>query len=261
MIRGYIILIAISLLAFRANGQEPNNSPMLDSEAIKLAILNIDSPYYYSKLFERYAEGDTTLNLEEYRLLYYGYAYNDNYRPLETNNYRDSVMMVLHQVKGDTIASRLFDEIVYYGSKMLEDRPFDLNFINLMTYCYQKMGMTREALRYSHKLTMIIETILSSGTGRDKSLPWHILYREDAGDVIAMMGSSYYKRIYITTTVEYLLLTEKIDKNKGFYFDISRLYMKIPEREENRKRKMEFNPLYNPKSEKFLSPEQKYLSE
>lgn len=258
MKRGFIAAILACAFALPALSQEQES--FIDSEKIKLAVLNTASDYHYPKLFERYAQGDTTLTLEEYRHLYYGYIYEDSYRPLETNTYSDSLLMVLHLNSGEVIEPHNFAKVVYYASKVLETRPFDLNFINMLTYCYQKQNNIEEAAKYSYKLTMIIETILSSGTGVDKKSPWHILYREDANDILGLLRARYYKRMYITTTVEYFLLTEKVAGVRGYYFDISRIYLKIPERENssNEKRKMEFNPKYNPKSNKFLSPEIQY---
>lgn len=253
--RQLITVVIFAIFCSSTWGQEYPMAP--DDQLIGAAILDSDSPMYYPELFERYVKGDTTLNLEEFRCLYYGYTFQNSYTPLESNNYSDSLLMVLQQVQGTVIPAELFDDILLYASKVLETRPFDLNFINLMTYCYQKQGNMEEADLYSFKLQMIIETIFSSGKGNEKDSPWHILYREDASDILGLIGATFYKRMYISTTVEYYYLTKKVDGKKGYYFDISRLYLKKPE-PTTTKRKMEFNPKTNPKSDKFQSPEKRY---
>ena len=54
-----------------------------DEDDILAQTLNQASPYYYPELMMRYVIGDSTLTAEDYHDLYYGYAYDANYRPLE----------------------------------------------------------------------------------------------------------------------------------------------------------------------------------
>lgn len=254
----YFILFFALFSFVRAGAQvpSPENPVAPDSKAIEVAVSQADSPYFYPKLFSRYMAGDTTLNLEEYRHLYYGYVFNDNYKPLEVRNYADSVMMVLAQNTSDSLISPiLFDKILYYCGKSLEHEPFNLNFINLMTYVYQNEGNLEKALEYSYKLRMLKNTIYSSGTGISKDSPWHVLYRSDQNDILNSLGAIVARRMYITVDCEYYHLLEKNKGNKGYYFDVSRLYLKRPEGTPVKsKRRFEFNPYQNPKSDRFIGP-------
>ena len=44
-----------------------------------------DSPFYYTSLMMRYNAGDETLTDEDYHYLYYGYAHQESYKPMEAN--------------------------------------------------------------------------------------------------------------------------------------------------------------------------------
>ena len=57
-------------------------------------ITDTSSPYYYTGLMMRYNAGDETLTDEDYHYLYYGYAYQDAYKPLNTNPDLDRVLLL-----------------------------------------------------------------------------------------------------------------------------------------------------------------------
>ena len=51
-----------------------------------------DSPFYYTSLMMRYNAGDETLTDEDYHYLYYGYAYQESYKPLDSNPDLDKLL-------------------------------------------------------------------------------------------------------------------------------------------------------------------------
>ncbi|MBQ2395013.1 MAG: DUF4919 domain-containing protein, partial [Alistipes sp.] len=53
-----------------------------DNDRIKAEIENPQSQYFYPNLMARYELGDTTLTLDEFHYLYYGFAYSPKYNPL-----------------------------------------------------------------------------------------------------------------------------------------------------------------------------------
>ena len=55
-----------------------------DNDRIFATINNVDSPLYYPNLMLRYKEGKP-MSEEEYHHLYYGYAFQPTYKPLEVN--------------------------------------------------------------------------------------------------------------------------------------------------------------------------------
>ena len=73
------LLLLTLLLPALAAAKVPVEEDILDK------ITDTNSPYYYTELKMRYDTGDETLTDEDYHYLYYGYAYQDSYKPLNTN--------------------------------------------------------------------------------------------------------------------------------------------------------------------------------
>lgn len=249
-----LLLSFVSVVSYAQNGfltlfSESKYVP-LDLERVEAAIVVPSSPYFYPSLVERYNKNDTTLTLDDYRYLYYGYAFSSNYEPYKSSMYADSVAnVILADRRIITAASS--PKLIYYIGKILEKEPFNIEFLNMMSYVYGKMGDETSARVYSDKLNRVVQAIFSSGTGVAKESPWYILYRSDVMSVMSILGVEVARRAYITKSVEYYRLAEKLGDIKAFYFDFS-LILRVPD-EVNQKRRFEFNPYYNPKSDKFIN--------
>ncbi|MBO5656256.1 MAG: DUF4919 domain-containing protein, partial [Rikenellaceae bacterium] len=113
-----------------------------DEDDILAHTLNQASPHYYPELMMRYVIGDSTLTFEDYHYLYYGYAYDANYRPLENIPDTDEVMTLLSGL-GTKGASVNQAQLLLEAAKdvMLVD-PFSPSNINVMTYAYSVLGDT-----------------------------------------------------------------------------------------------------------------------
>jgi len=68
---------------------------------IKARIEDPASEQYYPNLRLRYEQADSTLTAEDYHYLYYGYAYQPQYRPLETNPALDRFYETLARLNVD----------------------------------------------------------------------------------------------------------------------------------------------------------------
>ena len=71
---------------------------------IKARIEDPASEQYYPNLRLRYEQADSTLTAEDYHYLYYGYAYQPQYRPLETNPALDRFYETLARLNVDAPA-------------------------------------------------------------------------------------------------------------------------------------------------------------
>ena len=69
------LLCALTIPALAA-AKVPDEDNIIDR------TMDSESPYYYPALMLRYNAGDATLTDEDYHYLYYGYAYQDDYKPL-----------------------------------------------------------------------------------------------------------------------------------------------------------------------------------
>ncbi len=200
-----------------------------DNDAILRATIDSDSPYYYPALKLRYDSGDTTLGHAEYYHLYYGFAYRDEYRPLEPVDGETQILTLLEK-DPEQLAPEDAREILYFADKVMLRDPFSPRNINFMIFAAQALGDTLTARVNADKLDKILRTIESSGTGLKESSPWHILWFSHAADLLAAEGLDINKRQVRSRTVEYIMLAGKIeDGPKGYFFDFSRIYWKKPD--------------------------------
>lgn len=260
-----ILSLLVIFMCVSAMAQSQMAKVMMDSTTyhkvvfseIELEVLSPATKYYYPLLYDRYEKGDTSLTHDDYRYLYYGYMFQAEYQPHKESPYVDSLSNIISE-DGDVFTDKSALKCIGYLEKILDDRPFSLKFLNMMSYLYsEKVGDEKKALIYSYKFNMLLTTIFSSGNGRVKSNPWLVLYRSDAQSVLQFLGADVTKRVYITTNVEYYHLRERQGDVRGYYFDFDPIYTRPLE--PKGKRKMEFNPLSNPKSDKYINTKLKDL--
>lgn len=247
-----LLFIPATLCAQNRFLEEALATPYLpvDMEAIAAEVGDPASPFFYPALFARYEEGDTTLTLNDFRHLYYGFVSQPGYAPGKQSVYADSVAKVISR-DGDLIRSESAAQLKRYISNILKVEPFNLQFNNLMAYIYEKNGEPEEAAKYAFRFNSLLQAVFSSGTGISKNAPWHVIYRADAQSIITILDGKIAQRMYVTATCEFFDLRENLGKVKGFYFDFASIYTRPGEPQPKPKRKFEFNPYQNPRSNRF----------
>ena len=123
------------LLAFAAFPLAAQQAP--DNDAILRETIDKGSPYYYPAIYMRYMSGDTTLTLEDYRHLYYGYAWQPGYKPFETPAAKDRILNILAK---DSLAEADYLKIVEYGREVMRSEPYDPSTLNFLVYAYGAVG-------------------------------------------------------------------------------------------------------------------------
>lgn len=202
-------------------------------EDIQEQISNPQSPYYYPNLMMRYERGDRTLTEEEYHYLYYGFAYQENYRPLEPDDALDKVMLLASTLDIDHPEVRALEQILIASDAALKRDPFNPRVLNLRAFAYGALG-NREAEQTTYEqMRHVMMTIEDSGDGLTKDTPCHILMFDHALSLLASYGLNTEKGKIISREVEYIPLTAPRmvvgKKVKGYYFDYSRIYRNKPE--------------------------------
>ena len=235
-----VLILLLALLPMFAMAQR-----VPDNEEILAKTIDNFSPYYYPRLMERYIHGDTTLTLDDYHYLYYGFAFADNYRPMESDPARIDVLEVF-------IATEMPDSlqllrVVEAGERLMHSDPFSPQNLNFLTFAYGKLGNRHMEEVCYDRFTKVMQTIGSSGTGIRENSPWHVLTFQHAADFTAWRGGEINNRQVRSRSVEYIQLKVKdAEGNRGYFFDFSRVYMKRPETEkpkEERKWKINDMPI------------------
>ncbi len=225
-------ILFLMLLILPATGMAQQRVP--DNEEILAEIIDGESPHYYPHLMERYMAGDTTLTLDDYYYLYYGFVYDDNYRPLEPDPGEHDVLAILATTEYPD--SLQLVQIVEAGNRIMVRDPFSPSNLNFLTFAYGKLGdRVNERINYD-RMNKVMATIAASGSGTKESSPWHVLTFQHAADFTAWRGGEIIRRQVRSRSVEYVQLRVKDeDGNKGYFFDFSRVYMKRPEQEKPKK--------------------------
>ena len=239
--------LLLLLLPLAAAGQAP------DYKAIADSIADPSSRFYYPILFERYAQGDTTLNKEDYRYLYYGYPEQEGYKPLLGSSLSDSLAMAF----GTRVAPtrETFDKAIRYAHALLAKQPFNPRDLNVLAYAYSQIGDTVAARQQMRKLDKIVEVITSSGTGLSEQSPWYVTYYAHAEDILATERIEVRDPMVVSRSVQFYPLkheqrTAEGRRVRGYYFDVAPIYFKRPDYLDDlqpKKRGVEVNPNLDPR--------------
>jgi hypothetical protein len=241
MKRFYTILLATLLLPMLALAKIP------DEEDILRKIIDRSSPYFYTNLMMRYQTLEQ-LNDEDYHYLYYGYAYNENYRPFATNEALDELYTTMATIDMNRPVKEDLEHIITTCNRAMLIDPFNPTVLNMLVFAYGNRGDKAKEEAYFRHLNGILETIKASGDGRSEKYPMHIIMFSHAIELMASMGLECREAQIVSRTCEYIPLVEPRrvpdGKIKGFYFDYSRIYRNKPEDVTfQKKRTWQFNNL------------------
>lgn len=214
----------------------------LESE-LRARIESPDSAQYYPALMARYRAADTTLTADDYHCLYYGYAYQPEYRPLDTDPALDRFFAAIGELNVDVPDPANLAEILAAGEATLERDPFSPQVLNLMAFAHSLLRNDDKAQQYFTRMNRVLQTIADSGDGLTEKSPRHILMFSHAFDLLGSENLPYGDSRIVSRTVEYIPLRHKTDGVKGYYFDYSRIYSKKPETPYKRPRTWRFNNL------------------
>lgn len=232
-IKNIVLLLPMLMIALSAAGQ----LRVPDEDDVLARTIDQNSKWYYPELMMRYVGGDTTLTVEDYHYLYYGYAYDANYRPLDNIPDNSEVLELLRGV-GEQGATRSQAQLLLEAAKdvMLVD-PFSPSNINVMTFAYGILGDTLNERISADRFNKIVATIEASGTGLKENSPMHVLRHEHVNDLLLSKGLHIVNRTVRSTKVEYVQVQRNGRNAKGYFFNFERIYWKrpemIPEREKS----------------------------
>ncbi len=239
----FLAIFSLALLGvFTSKAQEPA-APNWDK--IEFEVTSTTSPYHYPTLMERYQAGDTTLGFEDYFHLYYGFVFQDQYKPLMSYPESDSLTNLF--AKRTTPSPETFKKAMEYASPLVEKNPFSLRDINMLAYIYDNLGDTESAKKEMRKLQMLQKVISSTGYGVEQESPWYIILASNGDDMMALMGLEVTNSMISGTNIEFKqvrTMPRGLDKFKGYYFEYSPIYKKEPtylEDQPKEKRRMEIN--------------------
>lgn len=201
-----------------------------DNDEILARTIDTSSPFHHASLMMRYNAGDVTLTQEDYHYLYYGYAFTNAYRPLAGIPAEDMILEVFASLPEGAEPDREgMVKIIEYATEAMKADPFSPRNLNFLVYAYGAIGDSiNERINYD-RMTKVVAAIEASGTGESEKSPMHILRFTHAADVLTARGLSIAKRTVVSKTQELITLDRRDGRNRGYYFDYSRIFWNKPE--------------------------------
>lgn len=216
-----LLLLAVGLQPVRGQAgkyQKP------DYKEIEKKVADKNSIYYYPVLFERYRNSDTTLSMQDYRMLYYGYFFNDSFSAFPVSEFTDSLKALQNK---DTLRLPDYRQIIRFEEQVLLDNPFNPRDLNWLEIGLLHTGDTLKAFQTDVKLMKIFQAILSTGDGRTEKTAWHVIAVSHEYDLLNALGFQFGGSQSLTNSgCDYLKLADNDLGVKGFYFDVTMLLKK-----------------------------------
>lgn len=231
-----IIVIALSCISLTLSATKPNNQKKTkiekpNLEVISEAVNNPESKYYYPNLMKRYEANDTVMVLDDYRYLYYGYIFQEDYDPYRHSEFSEKVEDLYYIKKH---AKSQCDSIIKYAELSLKDNPFDLAQMSFLIYALREKRKNNLANIWQYRLNRLLETIYSSGTGIDKENAWYVIYPQHEYNLINFQGMVATGQEFIEPYYDFIKVGSTDEKSpEGYYFYIEPIlkeyYRKFPE--------------------------------
>ena len=181
-----LIILAIMAITLASNAlaQGKLNVRKVDFNHVKEVISNPNNIYYYPKLMRSFLSDDTTMTIEAYRNLYYGYTFQEDYNPFRESVYSNVVEQLYYKQPHSRAEC---DSIEKYARMSLDDNIFDMNQMKYFIFSLkEKKKYNRAALR-QFRLDRLIATIMSSGKGT-KEEPWVVIAPEHEYNIVNFLG-------------------------------------------------------------------------
>lgn len=214
-----LLLVTLTAAAVSAAPGDKKIKPVKpDMERIRQEVRDPKSRYYYPKLMAMYEANDTVMDLDDYRHLYLGYIFQEDYNPYR---HSDFSKVAEEQYYKNKHTKAECDTIIKYAELSLKDDPFDLRQINFLIYALREKQKNNIANIWQYRLNHILEAIVSTGTGLDEENAWIVINPQHEYDIINFKGYVAESQQFAPPHYDYITIKANDDKTpKGLYFNI-----------------------------------------
>ncbi len=188
-----------------------------DMEKIEEVTQESNSPYYYPDLMKKFQSNDTSMTLQEFRHLYLGYAFQEDYNPYRTATVPSQVEQLYSQ---SDHSREECDELIKHARKILSNIPFNLRQINILIYALRQKEEFDEANLWEYRLNGIMHAILSTGDGKAPETAWYVIFPADEYNVVNRQGFTATEFTFVEPYFDYITVEKNPLKAEGFYFNV-----------------------------------------
>ena len=186
-------------------------------DLIRQQISNSRSASYYPLLMQRFQQCDTTLTLEDYRNLYFGFALREDYIPYQKPG--EAVLEARARMalsKADTVCC---PAALQTALSTLQDNPFDLPALSLIPICYYQLGDMENYHLWDSKLHGILDAIGSTGDGESAETAFHVINVEHEYEIINRLGLELDQVEVVNHQIDFVRVKQMNDSVLGIYFN------------------------------------------
>ena len=168
-----IFMLLLIILLGNLYAQKISN---IDFDKIKPAIQDSSSNYYYPILIERFLNFEDLME-NEYKYLYYGSVFQDNYSPYKKS---DNEKIFLEKVN-----KKMFEAAIPYGTEAMKENPMNLKVLLRMLVCYHELDNKETASQYAKLYYALLNVIHRSGDGKSKETAYVVACVSDEYEILA----------------------------------------------------------------------------
>lgn len=182
--------LAALLLASLAGSGWPQLISNVDFDAIRRAVSDTASPYYYPELRRRLLRFDPTLGRGDYRHLYYGQVYQDSYDPVNTTLLEREREYFVSVSAGKRAAAAAA------ARELVRRDPLNLKYNQMAAAILVQRGDSAAARAHLRRWRSLVDVILASGDGRSDSTAYVVTRVPDEYQVLAHLGLATTSHIF-----------------------------------------------------------------
>lgn len=144
-----------------------------DYQLIKDSIGDPNGHYYYPRLLERLAQGDTTLDINDVRCIYYGYTQQPDFDPYMSYDELGNIQKILFGNEEPTKAD--FEKVIELADRVLAKKPTELPmYYYRLIGCFYGYGEEDPRTAVARfQFSAMMDAVYSSGDG-SREAPFHL---------------------------------------------------------------------------------------
>ena len=186
-------------------------------KAIQEEIADENSDKFYPSLMKRYEQGDTSLTNADYRHLYYGFTFQDEYRPYDKKPLDQTISQKMTVMNDNTLP-----ELQQLAQEYLQKDPFSLKMLYYLLNFNNASKQFNKNEILQRKYDGILQAILSSGNGQGLETGYSVNHPSDEYMILRSLDLKPVENDY-GNTYDYFQLAENSAGLKEIYFDVERM--------------------------------------
>lgn len=152
----------------------------LDLKEIDKLTNDSTSRYFYPSLIYDFNNQPQYFDLIQTKFLYYGKLYTKSYKMFQFSADEGEFNKLLSKGR--------YKKAIPIGEKILQENPASIEIISKLNLCYNKTGLQENADITLNKLTLLLNTVFESGTGKEQKTAFKVVAIGDQYAIMAWLG-------------------------------------------------------------------------